>query len=42
MSFVRRRISRHRWKAFPNRDFFRSLVVSVLTGFKFMLKSRWR
>ena len=36
-SLVSRRISRHRWKAFPKRDFLRSLVVSVLTGFKLKL-----
>lgn len=32
MSFVKRRISRHKWKAFPNRDFLRSLVVNVCTS----------
>lgn len=36
-SLVRRRISLHRWKAFPKRDFLRSLVVSVLTGFRLKL-----
>ena len=36
-SLVRRRISRHRWNAFPNRDFLRSLVVRVLTGFRLKL-----
>ena len=31
------RTSRHRWKALPKRDFLRSLVVSVLTGFRLKL-----
>ena len=36
-SFVSRRISRQRWKAFPNLDFFLSFVVRVLTGFRLKL-----
>eukprot|EP00983_Pelagomonas_calceolata_P121597 1160813-Pelagomonas_calceolata.AAC.14 len=36
-SLVRRRISRHKWKALPKRDFLRSLVVSVFTGFRLKL-----
>ena len=36
-SLVMRRISRQRWKALPKRDFFRSFVVSVFTGFKLKL-----
>jgi hypothetical protein len=31
-----RMISRQRWKAFPKRDFFLSLVIRVLTGLWFM------
>jgi hypothetical protein len=30
-SLVSLRISRHKWNAFPNRDFLRSLVVNVCT-----------
>ena len=36
-SFANRRISRHRWNAFPNRLFLRSFVVSVLVGFRLKL-----
>ena len=37
-----RSTSLSRWKALPNRAFFLSLVVSVLTGLRPKLKSRWR
>lgn len=39
MSFVRRRISLIKWNAFPKRDFFRSFVVNVFTGFRLKLSN---